>query len=160
MVKAKKILAGAFLALCLCGFVTFLSALLSVRGNPAYGQQPISGSRLGITQIVMSAAAGSTSYANLSGGTAGLGASTPCRDLLLTIAVSGTGSPYLLAGTGSASCTYPLYPTPSSGTAAQPASITLPVDDLSQLWFSLYNVGSGTSATVSGGTINATYRHW
>lgn len=139
--NAKRILAGACIALACCLSLAFFVGIVSTHVQPAVastlpGQLPVFGN----TQLVLSQAGTGTTTLNLSGTAS---TSIPCYGMLLTCSNSA-----VLMGSTSATCTFPMTQT----------STPLPLDkqgitNVNQLWFSLTN---STTGTVTG-TINACY---
>jgi len=138
--NAKRILAGACIALSLCLLIATLIGITCTRPDNACsstlpGQLPVFGN----TQLVLTQAGTGTTTLNLSGTAS---TSIPCYGMLLTCSNSA-----VLMGSSSSSCTFPL-------TSIMPLSLKdQGVTNVNQLWFSLAN---STTGTVTG-TINACY---
>ena len=70
---------------------------------------------------------------------------TPISDTRAWLSLSGGTATNVLLGSSSSSCTFPLYPTATSGTAAGNFMYSLPqVSNLSQAYFKLTNSGTTT----------------
>jgi hypothetical protein len=141
--KTKRITAGACIALSLALMIAALFGINATDVTPTYGSvTPVNGQIspvFGNTQLVLSQTGTGTTTLNLSGTAS---TSIPCAGMRLSLAT--TGATGLLMGSGSATCTVPLYPTSTSGTAGS-QFVDLPqVTNVNQLWFSLSNSTTGT----------------
>jgi len=148
--KTKRFLAGVCIALALCLIIAALGGIVSTHPKTAYGSitgltpNPIFGN----TQLVLSQAGAGTSTLNLSGTNS---TSIPCYGMKLSLAVTNAAGVFI--GSSSSSCSYPVYPTSTSGTAGS-QQIDLPeVSNVNQLWVSLAN---STTATYTA-TVNVRY---
>ena len=101
----------------------------------------------GNTELVLSSTASQTTTLNLSGSGASTSPSIPCKDLQLAVVTSG-GATGVLMGQSSATCTYPVYATPTSGTLGVQYFKCDQATNLNQLWFSLTNSGSSGTYTA------------
>ena len=147
----------AILALGLCVFVVGLFIHGSAQATIATGQP-----QFGNTQLVLSCGSSTSSQVlNLSSSAAGIGISVPCYNMQLNAYTSSGASTSvgLFVGSSSSNCTFPIYPTPTSGTVGVQTFAIPQALNTNQLWFKLTNSTTGASNTnyVTGGTVNAMY---
>ena len=150
------------------GMVCLLIAsafLLTPVHHQAHAAVPVTGATFGNTQLVLAITSTNTSsgylnLANSSSTTANKG--VPCSDMALTVVLSGTNT--LTLGSGTATCTMPLYATATTGgtlsvSGTNTVSFTagsgtntplkIPCTRTDQLWFNLSGGSAGGTATIN-----------
>jgi hypothetical protein len=146
--KAKRITAACCVALSLCLLLATVTGIFTSQPQKAYGSIAQSAPVFGNTQLVLTQSGTGSTVLNLSGTNS---TSIPCYGLKLSLATTGATS--VLMGSSSSTCTFPVYPTSTSGTAGS-QSIEFPaVSNVNQVWFSLSNSTTGTYTA----NVNAVY---
>lgn len=170
VIKKHRYLAIITLVVTLLGLVA--APVFVVLHSPQQAQAAIPDGhpQFGNTQLVLTAGTASGYTADLSnvgtGGTFGIvsggtGSATytggtgsiACYNMQLSLNTTGSAVTAFV-GSSSATCTYPVYPTPTNGTAGVQAFQIPQALNVSQLWIALVNT---SSTNVSSGTVNAMY---
>jgi hypothetical protein len=154
--KAKRILTAVCVGLSLILCIAIFTAIFQ---HPAQATIATGQPQFGNTELIISSSNSAASvpiWLNLSGSGATTAPSIPCYNMQLALLYSGTGATttgevLIGSASGAASTTYPVYSTPTSGTAGVQYFALPQVTNVNQVWVEVpfaAGVGGTTKATV------------